>query len=147
MQARRCRFLRVAGRVDGDSSDAMRFLSRSPLRARFGPVVDAYAVRGNAGLDLRLSRPLRGEGRSTAVEGEIALVDNRIDGPGLGRGAEAVNGTIAFRGGAIESDALSATWLGEPIRVAIGASADTAHAARLSIEGKVTRRMLAALAR
>ena len=135
--------LRVAGRIDGDSSDAVRYLSRSPLRARFGPAVDTYAVRGDASLDLRLTRPLKGDRRTTAVEGEIALVDNRIDGPGLGRGAEAVNGAIAFRGGAIESDALSATWLGEPLRAVIGASADPAHAARLSIDGRVTRRMLA----
>ena len=135
--------LQVTGRVDGDSSDAVRFLSRSPLRARFGPAIDAYAVRGDASLDLRLTRPLKGERRSTAVEGEVALVDNRIDGPGLGRGAEAVNGTVAFRGGAIESDTLSATWLGEPLRAVIGASPDPAHAARLSIDGSVTRRMLA----
>ena len=135
--------LRVAGRVDGDSSNAVRYLSRSPLRARFGPAIDAYAVRGDASLDLRLTRPLKGDRRSTAVEGEIALVDNRIDGPGLGRGAEAVNGTIAFRGGAIESDTLSATWLGEPLRARIGASPDPAHAARLSLDGTVTRRMLA----
>ena len=135
--------LQVAGRVEGDSSDAVRYLSRSPLRARFSPAIDAYAVRGDATLDLRLSRPLKGEERSTAVEGEIALDDNRVDGPGLGRGAEAVKGTIAFRGGAIESDALSATWLGEPIRAVIGASPDTAYAARLSIDGSVTRRMLA----
>ena len=135
--------LRVAGRIDGDSSDAVRYLSRSPLRARFGPAVDTYAVRGDASLGLRLTRPLKGDRRTTAVEGEIALVDNRIDGPGLGRGAEAVNGTIAFRGGAIESDTLSATWLGEPLRAVIGASPDPAHAARLSIDGNVTRRMLA----
>ena len=135
--------LQVTGRVDGDSSDALRFLSSSPLRARFGPAIDAYEVRGDAGLDLRLTRPLKGEGRSTAVEGGIALVDNRIDGPGLGRGAEAVNGTIAFRGSAIESDALSATWLGEPLRAVIGASPDAAHAARLSVDGRMTRRMLA----
>ena len=135
--------LEVAGRVEGDSADAVRYLSRSPLRARFSPAIDTYAVRGAAGLDLRLTRPLKGERRSTAVEGEIALVDNRIDGPGLGRGAEAVNGTIAFRGGTIESDALSATWLREPLRAVIGASPDPAHAARLSIDGRVTRRMLA----
>ena len=135
--------LQVAGRVDGDSSDAVRFLSRSPLRARFSPGIDAYAVRGDATVDLRLTRSLKGEERSTAVEGEIALHGNRIDGPGLGPGAEAVNGTIAFRGGAIESDTISATWLGEPLRAVIGASADAAHAARLSIEGRVTRRLLA----
>ena len=135
--------LQVAGRVEGDSSDAVRFLSRSPLKARFSPAIDAFAVRGDATLDLRLTRPLKGEGPSTSVEGEIALDDNRIDGPGLGRGAEAVNGTIAFRGGAIESDAISATWLGEPLRAVIGASPDAAHAARLSIEGRVTRRLLA----
>ena len=135
--------LQVAGRIDGDSSDAVRFLSRSPLRARFGPAIDTYEVRGDASLDLRLTRPLKGERRSTAVEGEVALADNRVDGPGLGRGAEAVNGTIAFRGGAIESDTLSATWLGEPLRAVIGASPDPAHAARLSIDGSVTRRMLA----
>ena len=136
--------LQAAGRVEGDSSDAVRFLSRSPLRARFGPAIDAYAVRGDATLDLRITRPLKGEGRTTAVEGEIALVANRIDGPGLGRGAETVNGTIAFRGGAIESDDISATWLGEPLRAVIGTSPDAAHAARLSLDGRVTRRMLAA---
>ena len=142
--------LRVEGRVEGASADAAHFLAESPLRARFAPMIDAYAIHGDSTIDLELAVPLKGGNRSVAAGGRIALDHNRIDGPGLGSGLAAVNGVLAFRNAAVESDGITASWLGEPIHVLVGASPiapDTPKATRVTIGGRVTRRLVAAYLR
>ena len=134
----------VEARIAGTSADAVRFLAESPLRARFAPMIDRFAIRGDSAIDLDLAVPLTGKGRSIAVDGRIALEDNRIDVPGLPQGLAAVNGTIAIRGAAVESGDLAATWLGEPIRAVVGAAPEAPHATRLSVDGRLTPRLLAA---
>ena len=136
--------LRVEGRVEGASADAVRFLAESPLRARFAPMIDAYAIHGDSTIDLELAVPLKGNDRPVAAGGRIALDHNRIDGPGLGGGLAAVNGVIAFRNAAVESDGVTATWLGEPIHALVSAPPDSPGATRVTIGGRLTRRLLAA---
>ena len=135
---------RVEARIEGASANAVRFLAESPLRARFTPAIDHFAIHGDSTIDLELAIPLGEDGRPITVAGRIALDDNRIDVPGLHGGLAAVNGTIAFRGAAVESDGITATWHGEPIRVAAGASPEAPDATRLSIHGRLTPRLLAA---
>ena len=141
--------VRIAGRVEGPTANAVRFLSESPLRARLGPMLDDVAIHGDGAIDLALAIPLKKSDPSITVKGRATLDDNRIDFPGLHRGmtATAVNGTIAFHDAAVESDGITAVWLDEPIRVAIDASPETPHAARLSIDGRLTRSLLAACLR
>ena len=137
--------VRVQGRVEGASANAVRFLAESPLRARFAPMLDQFAIHGDSTIDLKLEVPLKGRDRSVATDGSIALEHNRIEGPGLGPGLAAVNGLIAFRNAAVESDGISATWLGEPIHALIGTSPGTPNATRVSTGGRLTRRLLAAI--
>ena len=147
--------VRVAGRVEGTSEDAVRFLAESPLRARFTPLFDTFSVRGDSTIDVEVVVPLRGRERPVSTSGRIALDHNRIDGPGLGAGLAAVNGLIAFRGTEVESDGVTATWMGEPIHALVGASPQdgnvtpgvTRGATRVTIGGRVTRRLLAAYLR
>ena len=134
--------LRVEGRAEGTSTDAVRFLAESPLRGRFEPAIDTFAIRGDCAVELRLKLPLKGRNRTAAVEGEIVLDNNRIDVPGFNRGPEVVNGKIAFGGGAVESRRITATWFGEPLRATLGASPASEKATRLSIDGRLTRRLL-----
>ena len=136
--------VRVEGRVEGTSADAVRFLAESPLRARFAPLFNAFAVHGDSTIDVEIAVPLKGRDRSVAASGRIALDHNRIDGPGLGGGLAAVNGVIAFRNDAVESDGVTATWLGEPIHALVGASPQDPNATRVTFGGRVTRRLLAA---
>ena len=136
--------VRVEGRVEGASANAVRFLAESPLRARFAPMFDAFAIRGDSTIDVEIAVPLKGRDRSVAASGRIALDHNRIDGPGLGGGLAAVNGMLAFRNAEVESDGVTATWLGEPIHALIGASPQGPNATRVTIGGRVTRRLLAA---
>ena len=136
--------VRVEGRVEGASANAVRFVAESPLRRRFAPMIDAFAIHGDSTIDLALDVPLKGADRSVTAEGRIALDHNRIDGPGLGRGLAAVNGLIAFRGSTVESDGITATWLDEPIHALIGPSPATPNATRVSIGGRLTRRLLSA---
>ena len=135
---------RIEGRVEGASANAVRFLAESPLRERFTTVIDHLTVRGDCAIDLELAVPLGGEDRSITVDGRITLDDNRIDVSGFHRELTAVNGAVVFRGAEVASDGITAVWSGEPIRAVIGASPEAPHATRLSIDGRLTRRLLAA---
>ena len=134
----------IEGRIEGASANAVRFLAQSPLRKRFEPMVDSFAIHGDSTIDLKLVVPLKGDKRSITTDGTIALDHNRIDGPGLGRGLAAVNGLIAFRGSTVESDGITATWMDEPIHALVGPSPATPNATRVSIGGRLTRRLLSA---
>ena len=138
---------RLDGRVEGATANAVRFLAESPLRTRFGPMLDNVTIHGDSTIDLELAIPLGGNDRAIAVDGRVALDHNRFDVHGLRRGLTAVNGVIAFRDAAVESDDISAIWLDEPIRVAIGASPEAPYATRLAIDGRLTRRLLVAFLR
>ena len=136
--------VRVTGRGEGPIPDAARFLVESPLRAQFAELVENVTIRGDGAVDLALSLPLGAGTPPATVEGTLSLDGNRVDVTGLDRGFEAVTGTIAFRDGGIESDGISATYLGEPVRAVVGAAPGREGATRVSIDGRTTRRHLAA---
>ena len=133
----------IAGSIEGASADAVRFLAESPLPAGLASAIDGVAVHGDSRLDLGLVLTFAGGAPSVSVEGRVSLDDNRVELPGLARGPEAVNGVVAFRGDTVESDGLTATWLGEPLHVAVGPAPESAYATRLSISGRMTPRLLA----
>ena len=136
--------VRVEGRVEGTSADVVRFLAESPLRARFASLLDAFAIHGDSTIDLEVAVPLNGGDPSVAVSGRVALDHNRIDGPVPGGGLAAVNGLITFRNAAVESGGVTATWLGEPVHALVGAAPKDPGATRVTIGGRMTRRLLAA---
>ena len=138
---------RLEGRVEGATANAVRFLAESPLRTRFGPMLDNITIHGDSAIDLELAIPLRKGDRAISAEGRVALDHNRVDARGLRRGLTAVNGVIAFHDTEVESDDITAIWLDEPIRVVIGASPEAPYATRLSIDGRLTRRLLVAYLR
>ena len=135
--------MRIEGRIEGASANAVRFLAESPLRTRFRTMVDTLAIHGDSTIDLDLGIPLKGSDRSISAAGSISLDDNRIEVPGLRQGVAGVNGKVAFRGSEVSSDSIAAIWLGEPIHAVIDAPPDASHAARLSVSGRLTRRLLA----
>lgn len=133
----------ISGSVEGPSSDAIRFLAESPLRKKHAGVLDSLTLQGGSTVDFRVMLPLR-DPRRTTIEGTLALDGNRVGVSGVDRGFEAVSGVVAFRDGGIESEGVTATWLGEPIRAVLGASPERANATRLTVDGRGTRRQLAA---
>ena len=136
--------VRIGGRIEGASANAMRFLAESPLQARFAPMIDTTAIHGDSTIDLELAVPLKGSDRTITVDGRITFDHNRIDFPRLHSGLTAVNGMIAFWRSAVESDGITATWLGEPIHAVIRTSPETPGAIRLSIDGRLTHDLLGA---
>lgn len=135
--------VRVAGKAAGSTADGMRFLAESPLRAQFAPIVDRVAVDGDGTLDLEVSLPLKGGHKGIIVTGEVVLDHNRLQIPGLNRAIEAVTGVIAFRHDAVESEGITATWDGEPIHAFVGPSPAMESGTRVTVNGRLTRRLLA----
>lgn len=138
---------RLEGRVEGATANAVRFLAESPLRTRAGPMLGDTTIHGDSTIDLELAIPLGEDDRPITIDGRVALEHNRFEVRGLRRGLAAVNGVITFRDSAVESDGITATWLDEPIRVVIGASPTPPYEWRLSIDGRLTRRLLVAYLR
>ena len=135
---------RAEGRIEGTSASAVRFLAESPLRARFAPMIDAFEIHGDSSIDLEVEIPLDGQDRPVVASGRIALEHNRIEGPGLGDGLTAVNGPIAFGSAGVESDGVTALWLGEPVHAVLGTAPETPDATRVTVRGRLNRRVLAA---
>ena len=135
--------VKISGSVEGETADAMRYLSESPLRRQFTNVLESLAPHGRSTIDFGLALPL-GDTGSATIDGRIALDGNRIDIRGYERGIEAASGVIAFQNGVVESDGITATLLGEPIQAVLGPSPEPANVTRLSIDGHGTRRLLAA---
>ena len=133
----------VRGSAEGASTDLVRFLVRSPLRSRFAPVFDGWTIGGDSTVDFDLGLRFEGGRAQATAGGRIVLADNRISIPMLGRDIEAVAGAIEFDNATVGSDGLTAVWREEPLHAVIAASPESGNAVRLSIEGRMTRRMLA----
>ena len=134
----------VAGRARGSSADAVRFLAESPLRTRFASVIDTIAIAGDSKIGIELTLPLKGTKRAVAVDGEVALNDNRLRIPGLDRPIETVTGVIAFGRDGVKSEGITATWNGEPLRAVVGVSPAMTKGTRVTLQGRLTRGLLAA---
>ena len=137
----------VRGSAEGASADLVRFLAGSPLWSRFAPVFDGWTIDGDSTVDFDLGLRFEGGRPQATVDGTVVVADNRISIPILGRDIEAVAGAIKFDNAAVGSDGLAGVWREEPLRAVIGASPESApesgNPVRLSIEGRLTRRMLA----
>ena len=135
---------RLEGRVEGATANAVRFLTESPWRRRLGSMLGNTTIHGDSTIDLEVAIPLGEDDRAITAGGRVALEHNRFEFRGLRGELKAVNGAITFRDAAVESDGITATWLGEPIRAVLGASPAAPYKWRLSMDGRLTRRLLVA---
>ena len=133
----------VSGSFEGTSSDVMRYLAESPLRTKSTGVLESLTPHGRSTIGFRVTLPIR-DLRRTTIEGTISLDRNRIEVSGFDWALEAVSGVIGFHNDGIESEGITATWLGEPIRAVLGVSPRRANGTRLVVEGHGTQRQLAA---
>ena len=105
----------VDGRATGPVRDFIRFANSSPVGERLRGVTRALDGSGTMQLKLQLKVPLR-HAHDTTLAGNLALQGNTLSRPGLPR-LDQVRGVIDFTGHTVAAQAVTAQFLGGPLRV------------------------------
>ena len=105
----------VDGRATGPAGDFIRFANSSPVGERLRGVTRALEGGGTMQLKLQLKVPLR-HAHDTTLAGNLTLQGNTLSRPGLPR-LDQVRGVIDFTGHTVAAQAVTAQFLGGPLRV------------------------------
>lgn len=112
--------LAVTGHVDNAPAPQMlSFLARSPLSKKFGPLLDAIDIKGDADLDLDLSLPLKPELGDISVDGKVTARGDTLVQQYLPAPIDDIRGTLAFDETGLVARALAGRIGGVPIDVDI----------------------------
>lgn len=113
------------GTIDsGPAARMLSFLAKSPLQERFGKLVAALDVDGNAGLDLQLRLPLKDDLGELKVSGVIHAQGNRINHDALPAPIEAIRGDIHFSKAGLRANKLQGQLLGVALTTQITPAGD-----------------------
>ncbi len=105
----------VDGQATGPAGDFIRFANSSPVGERLRGVTRALEGGGTMRLKLQLKVPLR-HAHDTTLAGNLAFQGNTLSRPGLPR-LDQVRGVIDFTGHTVAAQAVTAQFLGGPLRV------------------------------
>ncbi|ROO26982.1 hypothetical protein SAJA_10185 [Salinisphaera japonica YTM-1] len=112
--------LAVTGHVNNAPAPQMlSFLANSPLSKKFGPLLDAIDIKGDADLDLDLSLPLKPELGDISVDGKVTARGDRLIQQYLPAPIDDIRGTLAFDETGLVARALAGRVAGVPIDVDI----------------------------
>ena len=118
--------LTVEGRARGPTADAVRYLTESPLRAKFGAYLADITAGGTSRLRLSLNLPLaklpaQVKGSLRIADGTLLFRDAAID-------ITHIDGTLQFTDHGLAADAVHADLLGQPVIIAAATKAGRAGA-------------------
>lgn len=101
--------------VAGSGKAVHDYFMQSPLKGSVGATLGELQVGGDVSGNLRLAIPL--DGGITHASGEVRLRNNSLFIKPLGSAMQAVSGRFRFDDDRLQSDTLSAQWLGQPLSV------------------------------
>src|SRR5512139_413368 len=107
--------LHIDGQANGPARDFIRFANTSPVGERLHGVTQALDGSGSMQLKLQLQVPLR-RVHDTSVAGTLSFQGNTLFQSGLPQ-LDQVRGAIDFTGHTLASQALTAQFLGGPLRI------------------------------
>ncbi|AOV95807.1 TIGR02099 family protein [Edwardsiella hoshinae] len=107
--------LLINAEVAGSGKAVHDYFMQSPLKDSVGATLGELQVGGAVNGSLRLAIPL--DGGVTHASGEVRLRNNRLFIKPLGSAMQAVSGRFRFDDDRLQSDTLSAQWLGQPLNV------------------------------
>lgn len=111
--------LDLKGRLAATVEQGMAFLEDSPLRGEAGPVLKSIAAGGLSRIDLALDLPLT-PGNPAKVDGTVRLENARMAIPAVDLTVEKINGSVHFSHDGVSAEAIDASILGAPARIALG---------------------------
>ena len=117
--------LTVKGKVDGPTSEFLRFIEQSPVGERIDHFTEGMRAQGNGHLDLGLLIPL--DERKLAeskIDGAYRLANNEVVVDAALPPLKQVNGSLQFSGSDLRIPEINATLLGGPLTVRGGSQKD-----------------------
>ena len=108
--------LRIEGSGEGPAQDMIRFVNESPVATRIDDFTRDTAVRGDARLQLRLELPLD-DLDQTRVSGTVQFQGNQLTLDSTLPPLSSMTGALEFSERGLALRAVSATFLGGPLKV------------------------------
>lgn len=113
--------LKIYGEADGETSRALGYIRKSPVRGYIGGFTDDATARGNGELKLKLDIPLLGD-KPVKVNGSYRFLGDDID---LGGGIplmQNTSGDLVFSESSVATQNVTATILGGPAAIEVKSS-------------------------
>ena len=110
--------LLISGQAEGPTSSAVSFLKDTPLADHIHHFADEMRAEGNGRLDIAVNLNML-NASDVRVQGQYVFVNNKLTVVPGAPHVDAVNGTIKFSEGTIDSKDLQGQWSGEPLAIRI----------------------------
>ena len=107
--------LLVDADVSGSGKAIGDYFTHTPLQKSLGEALGELQIGGDVSGDLHLSIPLTGE--DVIASGKVNLAKNSLLIKPLGITMNELSGQFRYRNGNLDSDMLTAQWLGQPLSV------------------------------
>ncbi len=101
--------IKGSGKAIGD------YFNNTPLQKSLGEVLEELQIGGDVSGDLHLSIPLTGQ--PVTASGKVNLANNSLLIKPLGTTMKDLSGQFRYNNGSLDSDLLTAQWLGQPVDV------------------------------
>ncbi len=142
--------LRIKGKAEGPTADALRYVRESPLDKDIGKYFGSARTQGRSALNLALDIPLT-ETATNRIKGaldfnnsSLIFTDTGMDtGSGGGVELSAINGTLNFTETSLAARDIRATVLGQSTGVDVITEAGKGGALRFEARGRVDTQVLA----
>ncbi|TFH74762.1 TIGR02099 family protein [Gammaproteobacteria bacterium LSUCC0112] len=109
-------WLNINGKGRGSAAHGLQYLQQTPVTASIGQTFSQWQAEGDTDITLALSIPLNVPDARTDIALDFSFSDNRLYIPEYELQLEALSGTLLYTDdNGIQSDALQATVMGEPI--------------------------------
>ncbi len=129
--------LRIAALSTGTLETIRQFSMQSPIDDILGGQLDRISVSGDASFDLDLTVPLR-DSKSFDFTTVIRSNNGRLAIEGFAPPFTDLIGTVKISRDEISSEALGATFLGQPVGIELARSAEPAFSVVAAVDGYVT---------
>ncbi len=127
--------LTVKGKAQDSVAGMLNYVMTTPLRNRFGPLVEAVETRGKAGLELDLKIPLKKKLGKVKVSGDVTFKNSRIKSRQDAFDLSAIKGKLHFTEQVLSASNIEARLFNAPVSVGLYGGAGTSRATVLDIRG------------
>ncbi len=129
--------LTINGKSDGDMQSLLDFSRNSPLDDLLGGALGRVSVGGSATADIDLVVPLK-RSREFTITATVVADDAELRIDGLNPPITNMNGRVTIQRDALESESLTAEFLGEPIDIVLTDANETGFRYAANVAGDVS---------
>lgn len=129
--------LQVDAQLEGDSREAMRYFTETPLQEALDHALDDWQVQGTLSASLNLDLPLGQDDPNPHVRLQAQLRDNQLLLPDLDLAFAKLNGKVEYDSSkGLRSDLIEGETLGGPFSVNLRSNIDAEQHFNMALQGK-----------